>query len=166
MRIVSVSLFVSLAAALLCSLSACGQDPGHLTAANASQAAKIYTTYCAACHKPDGSGGGDNNIPPLNGSPWLSGPDGKIVRIVLHGVRGPVKVGDKTYNLEMLAFGPVLNDQQIALVLNHVRKEFSTLSSAELTRRMISDKLVARIRAENSGRTEYWTAQELEAIME
>jgi len=158
----------SLMAALAISICGCGaskiRNPSQSQSGQSAQGAVIYQTYCAACHQPDGGGGGDANIPPLAGSQWLRGPESRLVRIVLHGLRGPVKVRDATYNLEMLGFGQVLTDQQIASVLNHVRKQFGQVSPTEAAPAMISSQQVARIRAASADRSEYWTVEELLAV--
>ena len=47
-----------------------GLPPGKGTAA---QGAKVYLDKCAACHKPDGTGGGAPGAGPVVGAPPLSG---------------------------------------------------------------------------------------------
>jgi len=59
---------------------------------------------------------------PLAGSPWVRGPENRLIRIVLHGVRGPLEVHDKTYDLEMPGFGRILSDADVASLLSYVRR--------------------------------------------
>ncbi len=110
-----------------------------------------FETYCAACHQPDGRGvpGGG---PPLAGSPWVAGPESRLIRIVLHGVRGPIPVDGVTTDREMLGFGRILSDGEIAALLTFVRAEFGGAApvSAESVRR-----------ARTPERTDYWTVPEL-----
>ena len=61
---------------------------------------QLYENSCAACHQTSGWGA-EGIAPPLVRSPWVLGPEGRLVRIALHGVRGPIEVNGRTYNLEM-----------------------------------------------------------------
>ena len=70
-----------------------------------------YASYCAACHHIEGSGVA-GEAPPLTGSFWVTGPQERLIRIVLHGLRGPIEVGGKIYNREMPGFGQVLTDRK------------------------------------------------------
>ncbi len=94
-------------------------------------------------------------IPPLAGSEWVAGPEGRIIRIVLHGVRGSIRVANRSYDLEMPSFGQVLTDAQIAAVLSHVRERFGRPSPP------VAAETVKRIRRETGGRSGYWTVEEL-----
>jgi mono/diheme cytochrome c family protein len=93
--------------------------------------------------------------PPLEGSSWLAGPEGRVIRIVLHGLRGPIEVRGKIYNQEMPGFGPVLTDADIASLLSYVRKRFGGASTSA------SETAISLIRAANRGRMNYWTVDEL-----
>ena len=88
----------------------------------------------------------------------MRGSEGRLVRIVLHGLGGPIELGGVVYNLEMPAFGPLFSDEQIASVLSHVRREYGAPSPP------VDPSTVARIRAETVDRYEYWTVAELETI--
>src|SRR5438128_2483096 len=57
-----------------------------------------FQSYCAACHQYDGQGMGD--APPLAGSPWVTGPEDRLIRIVLHGLRGRLEGYGKTYVID------------------------------------------------------------------
>lgn len=112
-----------------------------------------YGKHCAGCHESDGRG--FETAPPLVGSAWVAGPDSRLVRMVLHGVRGPLAVGGKTYNMEMPGFGAFLSDEEIARVLSFVRRRWGGPSPA------VSVETVRRIRAATRNRRNYWTAEEL-----
>src|SRR5206468_3527868 len=58
-----------------------------------------YALICAQCHRPDGLGQ-EGKAPPLLNSRWVLGPDKRLARILLHGMRGPIPVGDRTFNLD------------------------------------------------------------------
>jgi glucose/arabinose dehydrogenase/mono/diheme cytochrome c family protein len=93
--------------------------------------AKIYNTYCANCHQQNGKGDG-NLFPPLNGSEWITGekPDEKEqgIRVLLKGLKGPVRIKGVLYNNVMPGHS-FLTDDQIAQVLTYVRNNFGNKSS-------------------------------------
>src|SRR6266568_9472270 len=97
---------------LLALLAACGTHRRHVRMPAAEPGSTQFQSYCAACHQYDGQGMGD--APPLAGSPWVTGPENRLIRIVLHGVRGPMEVDGKAYNQEMPGFGQILSDSDIA----------------------------------------------------
>src|SRR5215467_7323071 len=112
-----------------------------------------FQRYCAACHQYDGQGMGD--APALANSPWVTGPESRLIRIVLHGVRGPMVVDGKTYDREMPGFGQILSDTQVVSLLSYVRRQFGAPSEP------ITAEMVSRIRALNQTRTQYWRVDEL-----
>jgi mono/diheme cytochrome c family protein len=148
-------LWVALSGAIM--WGCCGSG-SRFSSSNSGPGTALFQTYCAACHQPDGAGSPDGRIPPLAGSPWVRGPQERIVRIVLHGLRGRIDVKGRTYDIEMLAFGPILSDDQVAAILTHVRRQFGEPS------RPITPDTVARIRAATADRFEYWTVDELMAV--
>jgi len=95
------------------------------------------------------------DAPALAGSPWVTGPASPLIRIVLHGVRGPMIVGGKTYDREMPGFGQILSDTEVAFLLSYVRKQFGAPSEP------ITAEMVSRVRAANQTRTQYWRVDEL-----
>ena len=135
------------------------------TAANATAAAKtqlpdgkqVYSTTCAACHQVTGEGTA-GVFPPLAGSEWVNGDDAKVVRILLHGVTGPIEVAGETFNGMMPPWGGTLKDEDIAAVLTYVRSSWGNKAAP------ISAAKVASIRAATSSRTAPWTAAELAAV--
>ena len=93
--------------------------------------------------------------PPLEGSEWVSGSENRLIKIVLHGLHGAIQVAGKAYNQEMPGFGPILTDADIASLLSHVRRRYGGVQAA------VPPEAVARIRAANGTRRNYWTAEEL-----
>jgi len=148
-------------AAALAVLAAGCVRPVSVDEPDAAVGRKLFGSYCAACHGSEGEGGaaegGENGAPPLSGAPWISGPDERLVRIVLHGLGGPVEVAGKVYELEMPGFGPVLSDEQVAAVLNRAR----AFSDEALP--PVRTDTVRRVRERFADREGYWTAAELEA---
>lgn len=93
--------------------------------------------------------------PPLEASSWVSGPEDRLIKIVLHGVRGRIEVAAKQYNQEMPGFGAILSDADIAALVSHVRARFGGASTP------VSPSTVSSIRAAYPQRTDYWTVDEL-----
>jgi mono/diheme cytochrome c family protein/glucose/arabinose dehydrogenase len=114
---------------------------------------QTYAGLCAACHQPTGKGL-EGLAPPLADSEWVLGEPERIVKVVMHGLRGPIKVKGLNYSYDMPAAG-FLSDEQIAGVLTYVRREWDHEASP------VSVDLVQKIREENKGRTDAWTEPEL-----
>ena len=114
---------------------------------------QTYAGLCAACHQPTGKGL-EGLAPPLAESEWVLGEPERIVKVVMHGLRGPIKVKGMTYSYDMPAAG-FLTDEQIAGVLTYIRREWDHEASP------VSVDLVKKIREENKGRMDAWTEGEL-----
>lgn len=115
---------------------------------------RVYTNICMTCHQADGKGQA-GVYPPLAGSEWVMGNEERIIRIVLHGLNGPIMVEGKEYNNVMTPLGTVLKDEQVANVLSYIRQEWGNSAPD------VSADTVARVRAETTKRTQPWTAAEL-----
>lgn len=116
---------------------------------------EVYNRVCAACHQSNGQGV-PGAFPPLAGSDWLLGNGETPVKIVLHGLQGPINVAGSTYNGVMPAWGAQLSNEEVAAALTYARSNWGN-SAPE-----ISVETVERLRNETSGRTANWTAEELE----
>jgi mono/diheme cytochrome c family protein len=114
---------------------------------------QTFAGLCAACHQPTGKGL-EGLAPPLAESEWVLGEPERIVKVVMHGLRGPIKVKGVTYSYDMPAAG-FLSDEQIAGVLTYIRREWDHEASP------VPVDLVKKIREENKGRTDAWTEAEL-----
>lgn len=90
--------------------------------------AKLYNTYCAACHQNDGKGDG-NRFPPLGGTDWVTGDKIKLLNILLKGLNGEIVVNDKPYNGLMPAHN-FLKDEEVAIILTYIRQNFGNTASA------------------------------------
>ena len=128
-------------------------EDGSQTKAGSSGAAD-YERLCAGCHGGDGLAS-DGEAPPLAGSSWVAGPETRLIRIVMHGVRGPIQVGDKMYDREMPGLGSKLADREMAAMLSFVRRRWGSSSAA------ITPVAVKRVRRAAGTRTRYWTVEEL-----
>jgi mono/diheme cytochrome c family protein len=114
----------------------------------------IYNNTCAACHQVNGIGV-PGAFPPLAGSEWVSGSEERLVRIVLHGLQGPITVKGAEFNNVMAPLGAVLKDDQIANVLSYVRQTWGNTGPD------VEPATVAKIRADTASHAGYWTAEEL-----
>jgi mono/diheme cytochrome c family protein len=120
---------------------------------------KQYASACIACHMADGNGIPSVN-PPLAGSEWVNGPEERLIRIVLHGLNGPVTVKGSSFNGAMPVFGKVTgsgynwSDDKIAAVLTYIRQEWGNKSGP------ISAELVAAIHAKEGDRKQ-WSSEDL-----
>jgi mono/diheme cytochrome c family protein len=91
-----------------------------LRASDAARGIALYSANCAACHQPEGQGL-PGVFPPLAGDPVVnaSDPTGHITT-VLDGKLGST-IGGITYASPMPAFKGILNDADIAAIVNHER---------------------------------------------
>lgn len=125
-----------------------------------AQGKAIYANVCAACHQATGMGMAPI-FPPLAGSEWVTGSEDRIIRIVLHGLNGPIKVKDVDFMGAMPPAGPGsgynLNADKVAAVLSYVRKEFGNGAPP------VTVQKVAEVIAKEGTRGP-WTAAELEKI--
>lgn len=117
------------------------------------QGRTLYNMTCATCHHGDG-GGLEGVAPPLAGVDWVTGPADRSARILLHGLSGPIEVLGKTYNLEMPAFGFMVDDQ-IAALLTYIRRAWGHSADP------VSPAFVSGLRQKYSARERAWSAAEL-----
>ena len=113
----------------------------------------VYSLHCIACHGPEGKGL-PGAFPPLDGSDWATGDPSRPIRIVLHGLQGPVNVAGQQFNGLMPGI-PTLDDRQIADVLTYVRQSWSNDAAA------VDPEMVQDLRAKHAGRAAPWNAAEL-----
>ena len=122
-----------------------------------SQGAILYEQACLPCHQPEGKGLA-GVYPSLAESDWINGDPDRLIRIVLHGLSGPIEVKGKLFQSEtdipMPSFGG-LKDEQIASLLTFLRESFGN-DAAE-----INADSVRNVRLLTHGRIDPWTALEL-----
>jgi len=134
-------------------LAGCGIHRRQVRMPDAQPGRIQFQSYCAACHRDDGQGEGA--VPPLAGSLWVTGPETRLIKIVLHGVRGPMNISGKAYDLEMPGFGQILSNADVASLLSYVRRRFGALSES------VTPAAVSRVRAAHPTRMHYWSVEEL-----
>ena len=113
----------------------------------------LYLTTCSVCHKPNGNGE-EGLAPPLRDSEWTVGSENRLIRLALHGVRGPIAVKGKQYDLDMPPLG-ILDDEQISNILTYIRREWGHTADP------VDKATVARIREATEDREDLWTEKEL-----
>jgi len=90
----------------------------------AQEANEVYTTNCVACHQASGEGL-PGAFPNLKGNvsviAGLEGGREYLIRAVLFGNMGEIKVGENVFNGAMPAWAS-LSDEDIAGVLNYIVK--------------------------------------------
>lgn len=114
---------------------------------------------CVTCHLGTGLGA-PGAIPPLAKSEWVTGSEERLIRIVLYGLQGPIKVAGVDYNSAMPAFGKVAGsgfnwtDDRVAAVLTYIRQEWGNQGAP------ITAQKVAEIRTKE-GDHKAFSAEEL-----
>ena len=114
----------------------------------------LYEVSCGACHQANGEGK-QGVASPLAGSEWVTGSERRLLRIALDGVRGPIMVKGRRYQLEMPALRHVYDDEDMAAILSYIRRAWGNSAPA------IPAGFVGKVRAATSQRGDSWTAEEL-----
>jgi mono/diheme cytochrome c family protein len=123
----------------------------------------VYNELCFSCHGDDGRGAplaggapGATRAPSLEGSDRVNGHRDHIIKVLLHGMTGPLD--GQTYTEVMIPMGQN-PDQWIADVASFVRTSWGNSSP------LVSAAEVARVRAATANRAASWTAAELAATV-
>ncbi len=113
--------------------------------------------YCATCHQQDGRGLAATGYPPLAGSPWVTGDKQRLIKLVMHGLYGPLEVNGKAYNgqVPMTAYGGLMSDEEMAAVLTYVRNSFGNEAP------MIKPEDIDKIRTVTAGKKDMYRAADL-----
>jgi glucose/arabinose dehydrogenase/mono/diheme cytochrome c family protein len=93
-----------------------------------TSAAKLYDSYCRACHQPNGKGDGAR-FPPLDSSEWVIGDKNRLINIVLNGLNGSIDVNGRTYNGTMPPHN-FLPDDDLAVILSYIRRNFNNAADS------------------------------------
>jgi mono/diheme cytochrome c family protein len=124
----------------------------------------IYKEICAACHAPDGTGApmaaapeGTKLAPPLGGSARVTGHRDYMIKVLLHGLTGPM-AGTEYPGGVMVPMG-TNTDQWIADIANYVRNSFGNSGM------FVTTDQVALVRKSTAARKGMWTLPELEASL-
>jgi mono/diheme cytochrome c family protein len=119
--------------------------------------AEVFTK-CAACHQTNGQGM-PGSWPPLAGSEWLLNNPEVPIRIVLHGLQGPITVKGQSFNNAMQAWADQLSDAEIAAVLTYERSSWGNAASA------VTEAQVKAVREATASQTTAWHADDLKDLI-
>jgi mono/diheme cytochrome c family protein len=114
----------------------------------------VFMRTCVTCHQQNGEGI-QGAFPPLAENPVVAGDKVRLVRLLLHGLTGPVMVKGQRYNNVMPPWKS-LTDAEMAAVLTFVRSNFGNTADA------VTEAEVAAQRAATASRRGMWTARELD----
>lgn len=116
----------------------------------------VYDALCLNCHQPEGKGL-PGIYPSIAGTDWAKGDPARLIKIVLHGLSGPILVdGQEFKQMAPLPMPPMgLDDQQMADVLTYVRSNFGNNASP------VTPDQVKQVRAATADRSIFWTQDEL-----
>lgn len=163
-----------LAAALVAAAIGCSGGDGQANDANsasmaqtpaaatsvASEGEQLYQR-CVTCHQANGQGL-TGAFPPLAGSEYATAENVAVpIRVVIHGMQGPVTVKGTQYNGLMPPYGVgiAMSDKEVAAVLTYVRSSWGNNASP------ITAEQVAAERSAQRAQSGPVTAEELAALM-
>ena len=114
-------------------------------------------SHCETCHQQNGRGLAATGYPPLAGSAWVTGDKDRLIKLVMHGLYGPLEVNGTAYDgqVPMTAYGGLLSDEEIAAVLTYVRNSFGNQAAG------VTPEEVGQIRTVTAGRKGMYRAEEL-----
>lgn len=119
----------------------------------------LYALTCLQCHGPEGKGA-PGLFPPIASSDIVAGNEERLIRILLHGLKDPIKLNGETqaYSNKMpslLAAPHNYNDLKIAYVLTYVRQDFGNKAAPVTVDR------VKEVHEQTKARAGEWTFAEL-----
>lgn len=131
-------------------------------AATAAVTGEQVFQRCVTCHQATGQGLA-GTFPPLVGSEFANAANPSVpIRVVLHGLEGPITVKGQQFNGVMPPYGTgiEMSDEEVAAVLTYVRSSWGNSASP------ITPQDVAKERAAQRTATGAATEAELKAMME
>jgi glucose/arabinose dehydrogenase/mono/diheme cytochrome c family protein len=125
---------------------------------------EIFRSLCGSCHGDDGRGLASKVAPPLTSSKRLFADKNTAIRIILHGISGPID-GERYPGDFMPSFGEN-SDEWIASVLSYARFELrrgpgNNPFPFNTSALFISTEEVTALREKLKSRTLPWTVEEL-----
>lgn len=131
----------------------------HLASFNRGKALYSGAAACFGCHGANGEGV-LNLGPPLDESEWVTGDENRLVKILLHGMTGPITVAGIEYkpaaDMPGLMQNPTLKDSDIADIATYIRHEWSNKAP------LVKTDIVTKLRKDTAARTgSPYRAQEL-----
>jgi glucose/arabinose dehydrogenase/mono/diheme cytochrome c family protein len=124
------------------------------------EGASIFNSFCNVCHGVNGKGllspNGELPAPILANNKNVSGDPSKLIKVLLHGLSGPID--GKTYTTGLMPALQDNDDKYIASVLSYIRNNFGNDG------KMVTKEDVAKIRTETTNRTQPYTVGELNVM--
>lgn len=115
-----------------------------------------YLIRCMACHQVHGKGM-PGLAPNLVGSPYVLGDKSRLAAILLRGLTGPIKIGDKSFNGTMPPV-PGMGDAEIAAIASYIRNAWGQQAS------VVTPDEVKKVRAAHKDKLDVMLeAEDLEA---
>ena len=113
--------------------------------------------YCVTCHQADGNGLPASGFPPISTTPWATGSEDRLVKIILKGMIGSIEVKGKNYagSVPMTPFEGLLNDQEVAAVATYIRNSFGNKAS------VVQPEKVAQIRTALKRKKDFYQSKQL-----
>jgi mono/diheme cytochrome c family protein len=113
---------------------------------------QVYN-ICKVCHQVNGLGLFPT-YPPLANTSYVTGDATVLIKIMLHGLDGPITVDGKNYDANMPPI-TVKNDQDIAAVVSYIRQAWGNEAD------VVYPSEVTAVRKQYEGRKSMWRAEEL-----
>ncbi len=132
-----------------------------VAAAQPSGGEKIYQQRCQSCHQPNGEGT-TGVYPALAGSEYATAADAGVpIRVVIHGLQGPITVKGAAYNSLMPPYGIgiVMSDEEVAQIVTYIRTSWGNSASA------VTAHDVHEVREATKGHTGAMTAELLKPLL-
>lgn len=114
----------------------------------------LFDTTCSGCHGKGGTGA-PGHAPALAGSSRVRGSTDTTIRILLHGLEGPLESDGQRFNSSMPA-APFKTDEEMAAVLTYIRRAWG--NNAE----PVAPEDFAAAREATRDRSKPWRIEELE----
>ena len=112
---------------------------------------------CVACHQANGKGL-PGQFPPLVQTDWVLEPEpGRIIRLVLDGLSGPMQVNGQSFNGAMVPWRDALTDEEIAAVLSYIRQNPEWGNKAP----EVKPERVKEVREKTKGRNQPYSPEDL-----
>jgi mono/diheme cytochrome c family protein len=137
-----------------------GSTPAVASASSVNGEA-LYQQRCSSCHQMTGEGL-TGVYPPLTGSEYVTASNVALpVRVVLHGLQGPITIKGAEYNSLMPAYGLgiVMSDVEVAAVVTYIRSSWGNSASA------VTPEQVAQEREATKDHTGAMTAELLAPLL-
>ncbi|WP_185958330.1 DUF7133 domain-containing protein [Fodinibius sediminis] len=106
---------------------------------------QLFATSCGSCHQEDGKGM-KGMAPPLVNSKWVLGKPSHLIRILLDGKEGEMR---------MPPVGDRYSDEEIAAIATYIRQAWGHKEHP------VPPSLVMEVRGASTGRDHPWTDEEL-----